>query len=62
MSWPKVAVIFIFVAGAVTAAAMGQKDLGLCLAAAAAGFVHLGGQLGRGRKLRKSLPPKPSEH
>jgi hypothetical protein len=42
MSWPKVAVIFIFVAGAVVAASLGQKDLGLCLAAAAAGFVHLG--------------------
>jgi len=61
MSWPKVAVIFIFVAGAVTAAAMGQKDLGLCLAAAAAGFVHLGGQLGRDKQ-RKRIPKLPSEH
>lgn len=43
MSWPNVATIFIFVAGAVTAAAMHHEELGLCLAGAAAGFVHFGG-------------------
>lgn len=60
MSWPKVAVIGIFVGGAVTAAALGQKDLGLCLAAAAAGFVHLGGHIGGKRK--RLAPPKSPEH
>jgi len=42
MSWQSVAVIFIFVSGAVTSAALGQKELALCLAGGAAGFVHLG--------------------
>ena len=42
MSWQNVSVIFIFVSGAVTAAALGQKELALCLAGGAAGFVHLG--------------------
>lgn len=55
MSWPKVAVIFIFVAGAVVAAKLGQKDLGLCLAAAAAGFVHLGAAARRTRPRRPRI-------
>lgn len=42
MSWPKVSVVLIFVAGAVTSAAMGNKELALCLAGAAAGFVNFG--------------------
>lgn len=42
MSWQSVAVVFTFVAGAVTSAALGSKELALCLAGAAAGFVHLG--------------------
>lgn len=43
MSWTNVAVVFIFVAGAVTMGALGQKELALCLAGAAAGFIHSGG-------------------
>lgn len=58
MSWQSVSVIFIFVAGAVGSAGLGHKELALCLAGAAAGFVHLGGRIGR---VKKKLPPTTKE-
>lgn len=40
MSWPNVATVLIFVAGAVTLEALGHKDVALLLAGAAAGFAQ----------------------
>lgn len=49
MTWEKVVTLAILVAGAVVASALGNKDLGLALAGAAAGFATQNGG--------RSLPP-----